>query len=162
MLSSEQLAQYGQDGYLLVSGLIPEETLANAEATMWSVLGMDRDDPTSWSPLPEKADGLITNTNRGLIEHFGLQSPELLACCTPAFYEMQEQLAQENPDAFHCQNSQPEAIWTLSVFPISNDWDYIDGHVDGGFRPIKVFPGSFRVSSPVSYTHLTLPTNREV
>ena len=122
MLSPEQLAQYGQDGYLLVSGLIPEEPLANAETTMWSVLGMDRDDPTSWSPLPEKADGLITNTNRGLIEHFGLQSPELLACCTPAFYEMQEQLAQENPDAFHCQNSQPEAIWTLSVFPISNDW----------------------------------------
>ena len=80
MLSSEQLAQYGQDGYLLVSGLIPEETLANAEATMWSVLGMDRGDPTSWSPLPEKADGLITNTKRGLIEHFGLQFPELLAC----------------------------------------------------------------------------------
>ena len=40
MLSPEQLAQYGQDGYVLVSGLIPEETLANAEATMWSVLGM--------------------------------------------------------------------------------------------------------------------------
>ena len=72
MLSPEQLAQYGQDGYVLVSGLIPEETLANAEATMWPVLGMDRDDPTSWSPFSEKADGLATNTNRGLIEHFGL------------------------------------------------------------------------------------------
>ena len=147
MLSSEQLAQYDQDGCLLVSGLIPEDTLANAEATMWSVLGMDRDDPTSWSPLPEKADGLITNFNRGLVEHFGLQSPELLACCTSAFYKVQEQLAQKNPGAFHCQNSQAEAIWTLSVFPISNDWDYINGHVDGGFRPTKVFPGSFRVSS---------------
>ena len=72
MLSSKQLAQYDQDGCLLVSGLIPEDTLANAEATVWSVLGMDRNDPTSWSPLPEKADGLITNTNRGLVEHFGL------------------------------------------------------------------------------------------
>ena len=60
---------------------------------------------------------------------------------------MQEQLAQKNLGAFHCQNSQAEAIWTLSVFPISNDWDYINGHVDGGFRPTKVFPGSFRVSS---------------
>ena len=72
MLSSKQLAQYDQDRCLLVSGLIPEDTLANAEATMWSVLGMDRNDPTSWSPLPEEADGLITNTNRGLVEHFGL------------------------------------------------------------------------------------------
>ena len=132
---------------MLVSGLIPEDTLANAEATMWSVLGMDRNDPTSCSLLPEKADGLITNTNRGLVEHFGLQSPELLACCTFAFYKVQELLAQKNLGAFHCQNSQSEAIWTLSVFPISNDWDYINGHVDGGFRPTKVFPGSFRVSS---------------
>ena len=147
MLSSKQLAQYDQDGCLLVSGLIPEDTLANAEATVWSVLGMDQNDPTSWPPLPEKADGLITNTNRGLVEHFGLQSPELLACCTSAFYKVQEQLAQKNLGAFHCQNSQAEAIWTLSVFPISNDWDYINGHVDGGFRPTKVFPGSFRVSS---------------
>ena len=47
MLSSQQLAQYDQDGCLLVSGLIPEDTLANAEATVWSVLGMDRNDPTS-------------------------------------------------------------------------------------------------------------------
>ena len=39
MLSQEQLTQYDRDGYVLVSGLIPEETIANAEAAMWSVLG---------------------------------------------------------------------------------------------------------------------------
>ena len=35
MLTQEQLAQYRLDGYVLVSGLISEETIANAEAAMW-------------------------------------------------------------------------------------------------------------------------------
>ena len=94
MLTQEQLAQYRLDGYVLVSGLISEETIANAEAAMWFTLGMNRDDPTSWSPFPEETDELTTNVNLGLIEHFGLQTPALLACCTPAFYEVQDQLAR--------------------------------------------------------------------
>ena len=99
MLSQEQLAQYARDGYVLVSGLIPKETIANAEAAMWSVLDMDPGDPASWSPLPDETDGLTTNDSQGVIEHFGLQDPALLACCTPAFYEVQDQLAQKNPGA---------------------------------------------------------------
>ena len=74
---------------MLVSGLIPEETIANAEAAMWSVLGMDRDDPASWSPLPDETDGETTIVSKGVIEHFGVQDLALLACCTPAFYEVQ-------------------------------------------------------------------------
>ena len=147
MLSQEQLAQYDRDGYVLVSGLIPEETIANAEAAMWSVLGMVRDDPASWSPLPDETDGVTTIARQGVIEHFGVQDPALLACCTPAFYEAQSQLARENAGAFHCQNPQPEAVWARSVFPVSKGWDYLNGHVDGGHRPFNVFPGSFRVSS---------------
>ena len=99
MLSQEQLAQYDRDGYVLVSGLIPEETIANAEAAMWSVLGMDRDDPASWSPLPDETDGVNTIARQGVIEHFGVRDPALLACCTPAFYEAQNQLVRENADA---------------------------------------------------------------
>ena len=98
MLSQEQMAQYDRDGYVLVSGLIPEETIANAEAAMWSVLGMDRDNPASWSPLPDDTDGVTTTVSQGVIEHFGVQDPALLACCTPAFYEVQSQLARENAE----------------------------------------------------------------
>ena len=147
MLSQEQLTQYDRDGYVLVSGLIPEETIANAEAAMWSVLGVDRDDPALWSPLPDETDGVKTIVSQGVVEHFGVQDPALLACCTPAFYEVQSQLARENAGAFHCQKPQPEGIWARSVFPVSKDWDYSNGHVDGGHRPFNVFPGSFRVSS---------------
>ena len=147
MLSQEKLAQYDRDGYVLVSGLIPEETIADAEAAIWSVLGMDREDPASWSPLPDDTDGVTTTVSQGVIEHFGVQDPALLACCTPAFYEVQSQLARENADAFHCEKPQPEAVWTRSVFPVSEGWDYHNGHADGGHRPFNVFPGSFRVSS---------------
>ena len=139
MLSQEQLTQYDRDGYVLVSGLIPEETIANAEAAMWSALGMDRDDPASWSPLPDGTDGVRTNASKGVIEHFGVQDLALLACCTPAFYEVQSQLARENAGAFHCQKPQPEGVWARSVFPVSKDWDYDNGHVDGGHRPFNVF-----------------------
>jgi hypothetical protein len=75
MLSQKQLAQYARDGYVLISGLIPEETIANAEAAMWSVLDMDPGDPASWSPFPDETDGLTANASQGLIEHFGLQDP---------------------------------------------------------------------------------------
>ena len=114
---------------------------------MWSVLGMDRDDRASWSPLPGDSDGVTTVASQGVIEHFGLKDPALLACCTPEFYEAQSQLARENADAFHCRKSEPEAVWTRSVFPVSEDWNHHSGHADGQHRPFNVFPGSFRVSS---------------
>ena len=147
MLSQEQLTKYHRDGFVLVSGSIPEETLASAEAKMWSVLGMDRDDRASWSPLPGDSDGVTTVASQGVIEHFGLKDPALLGCCTPAFYEAQSQLARENAEAFHCWKSEPEAVWARSVFPVSQDWNHHSGHADGVHRPFNVFPGSFRVSS---------------
>ena len=85
MLSQAQLSQYRRDGYVLVPGLIPEETLADAEAAMWSVLGMNRDDRASWSPLPGDSDGATTVASQGVIEHFGLKDPALLACCNSGF-----------------------------------------------------------------------------
>jgi hypothetical protein len=147
MLSDKQKDRYTRDGYVLLSGLIPEETIAKAESAMWSVLGMEPDDPASWSPLPDSSDRVRVKARHGVIEHYGVKHPDLMACRTPAFYDMQNRLAQENSDAFHCQKPQPVAAWTLSVFPVSRAWDYEGGHIDGGHRPLDVFPGSFRVSS---------------
>ena len=35
VLSEEQVEAYHRDGYLLVSGLIPEDVAERAESTMW-------------------------------------------------------------------------------------------------------------------------------
>lgn len=147
MLSQEQMAHYDRDGFVLAPGLIPEDTLADAEAAMWSVLVMDRDDRASWSPLPDDSEGVTTVASQGVIEHFGLQDPALMACYTPAFDDVQSQLAGRNADAFHCPKPRPEAVWTRSVFPVAQDWNHHSGHADGQHRPFNVFPGSFRVSS---------------
>ena len=48
MLSKQQLVQFEEEGYLLLSGLIPKETVTKAEEAMWHMMGMDADDPDSW------------------------------------------------------------------------------------------------------------------
>ena len=61
MLSQAQKDQYARDGYVLISGLIPEETIDRAEVPMWSALGMDPEDSATWSSLPKSSDGVVVN-----------------------------------------------------------------------------------------------------
>ncbi|MCZ6679316.1 MAG: phytanoyl-CoA dioxygenase family protein [Candidatus Poribacteria bacterium] len=156
ILSPQQLAQYDEDGYLLVSGLIPETTVAKAEAGMWSLLDMRPDAPASWKHIPEPPENSLLNVeatpDASLIEHFGVQDADLLACCTPEYLSVMDQLVKANPEAFHCQKRHPEAIWTRNVFPITKPWHPPSPHLDGGFRDFKIFPGTFRVAT---ITYLT-------
>ena len=39
MLSTAQLKQFNEKGYLLLSGLIPKETIVKAEKAMWHSMG---------------------------------------------------------------------------------------------------------------------------
>ena len=48
MLSEQQLAQFEEEGYLLLSGLSPQETVVKAEKAMWGMMGMEADNPESW------------------------------------------------------------------------------------------------------------------
>ena len=48
MLSQQQLTQFEEEGHLLLSGLIPQETVVKAEKAMWDVMGMEADNPDSW------------------------------------------------------------------------------------------------------------------
>ena len=48
ILSDKQVGQYFQDGYLLVSGLIPDQVSAKAEEKMWQELGFTPNESKSW------------------------------------------------------------------------------------------------------------------
>ena len=48
ILSDSQVGRYFQDGYLLVSELIPDQISAKAKEEMWQGLGFNPDDPKSW------------------------------------------------------------------------------------------------------------------
>ena len=51
-ISEAQIEQYNRDGYLLVSGLIPEDIAAKAEAAMWRCAGIDSNNPpSSWDDV---------------------------------------------------------------------------------------------------------------
>ena len=41
ILTHDQVASYIEDGYLLVSGLIPRDVVQRAEAAMWRCMGLD-------------------------------------------------------------------------------------------------------------------------
>jgi len=79
LMTEEQKTQFRDEGYLVASGLIPEDVARKGEDAMWAVLEMDREDPETWSRVPGHA---INKLNRGLVQHRGLGEPDILACYT--------------------------------------------------------------------------------
>src|SRR5258707_845865 len=79
MLTHEQQQAYDEEGYLLVSGLIPPERAAEAEAAMWRLIDASPTEPASWTGRPTAAQSF--------------ESPELLACFTPEYLAAAAQLA---------------------------------------------------------------------
>ncbi len=71
VLTEAQRAQYERDGYLLASGLIPEDVAERAEAAMWRIMGMTPDEPETWDRKPEGVAGF--QAARGLSVFNGLR-----------------------------------------------------------------------------------------
>lgn len=155
MLSTEQLKQFEEEGYLLLSGLIPKETIVQAEQAMWHSMGMDENDSDSWEHFqrPFLTGFYIENmSNEKRIELFGLTHPDLLACCTPDYLTVLNQLAERYPAIPHCKSPHPDGIWAMNQFPISDEWRIPSPHLDGYSRDLMLDPGTFRASS---LTYLT-------
>ena len=49
LLSSNQVDQYNQEGYLLMSGLIPNSISVKAEQEMWRCSDVKADEPETWT-----------------------------------------------------------------------------------------------------------------
>ncbi len=131
MLTTEQKQAYDQAGYLLVTGLIPPEIAAAAEAAMWALLGAAPDDPASWADLP-----------RG---HGSFDSPELLACYTPAFLAAAARLGSDAPAPFRA----PRSAYTINIYPRGGEWAWPAPHIDHALKEHghKTFPRAFRVAA---------------
>ena len=156
MLSKQQLTQFEEEGYLLLSGLIPQETVTKAEAAMWKMMGMDADDPDSWGHFkrPPLAGFYMQKMADGRrIELYGVTHLDVLACFTPEYLAIIKQLASGYPEIPHCKSQHPDGIWALNQFPVSDsEWKWPSPHLDGGFRDLRLDPGTFRVTS---LTYLT-------
>ena len=155
MLFTEHLEQFDREGYLLLSDLIPNDIIDQAEKAMWQTMGMEADEPGSWDSVkrPFLSNFYIENmSNERRIELFGVTNPDLLACCTPEYRSILKQLADRAPTIPHCKCEEPDGVWAMNQFPIVDEWRVPPPHLDGFARDLRLDPGTFRVSS---LTYLT-------
>lgn len=155
MLSSKQLKQFDKEGHLFISGLIPDNIIEKAEKAMWQQMGMDPDDPTTWQRFerPFLTGFYVENmSNENRIELFGLTHPNILACCSTDYLKILKQLSEKYPTIPHCKSEEPDGVWAMNQFPISDEWRFPPPHLDGYSRDLRLDPGTFRVSS---LTYLT-------
>jgi ectoine hydroxylase-related dioxygenase (phytanoyl-CoA dioxygenase family) len=131
MMTEQQQETYQEQGYLLVSGLIPDNVAAAAEEAMWRLLGISPADPGAWAAV---AKG-----------HHVFDSPELMACFTPAYLAAAAELAGDDPATFR----PPSRAYCINIFPRDGAWEWPRPHIDHAIKEhaYKVFPRPFRVAS---------------
>jgi len=135
-LSQEQVRQYHRDGYLLVSGMVPENLVSGAEAAMWQALGADPQAPATWAIL-------------GPRPHV-LRDERLAATYTDALIAAAAQLADEDVAGFR----RPTHAFTINNMPVSRDWQPHKPHLDCSIAELRqrTFPRPYRIGT---ITYLT-------
>ena len=130
VLTAEQAQQYAAQSYLLVSGLIPDDVAARAEAAMWSLLQAQPDDVSTWT---------------GKAGHQAFDSTELAACYTEAMVGAAAQLAGEAPETVQA----PKRPYAINVFPTAGEWHWPHPHIDHAIEEHghKTFPRAFRIAA---------------
>jgi hypothetical protein len=129
-LTEEQKRHYAEQGFVLVSGLIPTNVADEAAAALWRVLEADPSDPASWERI-----------SKG---HQSFDDPALLACYTPALLAAVAELAGDDPATFRA----PGRAYAINVFPTPGAWDWPGPHIDHAIKEHghRVFPRAFRLA----------------
>jgi hypothetical protein len=141
MLTPEQRAFYDEQGYLLLSGLIPAEVAAAADAALWGLLGIAPGARDGWEAVA-----------RG---HHTFESPELVACYTPAFLAAAAELAGDAPETVRA----PKRGYCINVFPRAGaSWEWPRPHIDHAIKEHghKTFPRAFRIAT-MTFLHDIAP-----
>ena len=141
VVTDEQVEQFRQEGYILLSGLIPETVARRGEAAMWALLEMDGEDPETWSEVPEHA---VHKPTRYLVQHQNCAEPDILACYTEAVLMAVSRLMGVDREAVR----PARRVLTQNVFPGDGPWSHGRPHFDGGTNRWK-FNDTFPISRGV-------------
>ena len=128
-LTDEQTRHYDEQGYVLVSGLVPEPVAREAAAAMRRLLDAD---PDSWAGISEM--------------HRSFHDPALLACYTPALLAAAAELSGDPLETI----TPPDDAYAINVFPRPGTvWEWPHPHIDHAIRQHghHVFPRAFRVAA---------------
>ena len=174
VLSEEQVEAYHRDGYLLVSGLIPEDVAERAESTMWRLCGLDPTaHPDTWLEPGLEPVGTVSEQEGGgssasrlvmppelhepgvdvswqegqsLISYMGSQNADLMACASDRYLGAQAQLLGVHPSEMH----PPQSAHSQNKLPRpGEERREVTPHVDGIPRVFNhdTFPGPFNITS---------------
>ena len=137
-LSEDQVRQYDRDGYLLVSGMIPDHLVSEAEAAMWRSLGADARAPESWAAL-------------GPRPHV-FRSKILVAIYTDSVKAAAAQLAGEDVASFR----QPTHALTINNVPVSRIWRPHAPHLDYSIAEERhrTFPRPYWIGTIIYLTNV--------
>jgi hypothetical protein len=135
-LSEVQVQRYQHDGYLLVSGLVPESLVIGAEAAMWESVGADVQVPETWAIL-------------GPRPHV-FQDERFVATYTDVMLAVAAQLAGEDVASFR----RPTHAFTINNVPVTREWRPQQPHLDCTIAELRhrVFPRPYRIGT---ITYLT-------
>lgn len=135
ILNDEQLTAFARDGFLLVSGLIPGDISARAEATLWRKMGASPTDRSTWSSKPWAS---------------GHDDPEIVAVFTPEMAAVVDRLSEETVANW----SPPGSGFALNVFPQDGEWSHHGPHIDHALEKdnFRVFPRPMRLASLIYLT----------
>ncbi len=129
-LTEEQIDFYNQNGYVLISGLIDPDIAAKGESKMWSVMGANPADKSTWKSANHVA---------------GYSDPEILACFTQEVLEAAALLSESDPGELEV----PASAFVINVFPTEGEWVNHGMHIDHAIPEddYSVFPRPLRVAS---------------
>jgi hypothetical protein len=130
VLTPEQVAQYHDDGYLLVSGLIPDNISMRAAEVLalWA-----EGDPHN----PKKS--------RDEVEKTPDEVAAVVACYTPQIMEAVQLLTEADPATLQA----PKRPYPLHSYPVDEEWQPWGAHIDHAIKEHghKTFPYAFRLAS---------------
>lgn len=133
--STELRRQYEEEGFILLSGLIDDETSRAAAALLGELPGMDGDAEAIEAPH-------LFNEERGLVEHYALREQVLLDCFGCAFTEMTRMLSDGTD--LHA----PRAAQTQNLILQERAWHPPGPHIDGipKVNRHRTFPGPYEIA----------------
>jgi hypothetical protein len=130
VVTREQMRQYEDEGYVLLSGLVEPEIAALGAAALWRGLEVDPNDRETWKNVPVAS---------------GHGAPDILACYTPQVRAAAAELANEGLPELPA----PSSAYTLNIFPQDGPWRSHGPHIDHALERdgYKVFPRPMRIAS---------------
>lgn len=129
-LTQNQLDAYARNGYILVSGLIPDDISIAAAETIWDGMQARPDNPETWP-------------DNGYVQRH--EEAEIVACYTDAYLHAASQLCGESLELIKT----PRGATAINIFPSPEAWQPPHPHIDHAIKEHghKTFPRPFNIAT---------------